>query len=75
MHSPFDILEKRPEGSFCRFDGGDIPSIAGQVLLFQIPNRFATAWIRTELFREYLAQDLLDLGCGCFLVRMAVLHC
>jgi hypothetical protein len=23
---------------------------------------------------EYLAQDLLDLGGGCFLVRMAILH-
>jgi len=45
-----------------------------QGLLLQIPNRFATAWIRTELTRECLAQDLLDLGRGCFLVRMAVLH-
>jgi hypothetical protein len=21
MHSPFDILKKKPEGSFCRFEG------------------------------------------------------
>jgi hypothetical protein len=45
-----------------------------QALLPQIPSHFATAWVRAELIREYLAQDLLDLGRGCFLVRMAVLH-